>query len=43
MDTPLDYDPVFWRNFNVIPREKHLKESIDQLREQFDKYGQTQP
>lgn len=37
MDTPTDYDPVFWRNFNVIPREKHLKESIDQLREQLSK------
>lgn len=41
MDTPQDYDPVFWRNFNVIPREKHLNESIDQLREQFSKFGQS--
>ena len=37
MDTPVDYDPNFWQNFNIIPREKELKESIEQLKEQLRK------
>ena len=41
METPLDYDPSFWQNFNIIPREKDLKESIEQLQEQLRKSEQT--
>ena len=41
METPLDYDPSFWQNFNIIPREKDLKESIEQLQEQLKKSQQT--
>lgn len=41
METPLDYDPTFWQNFNIIPREKDLKESIEQLKEQLRKTQQT--
>lgn len=37
MDTPVDYDPNFWQNFNIIPREKELRESIEQLKEQLRK------
>lgn len=37
MDTPVDYDPIFWQNFNIIPREKELRESIEQLKEQLRK------
>ena len=37
MDTPIDYDPNFWQNFNIIPREKELRESIEQLQEQLRK------
>ena len=40
METPLDYDPAFWQNFNIIPREKDLKESIEQLKEQLKKSQQ---